>query len=76
MTITHRDRELFESRKADISETGFAVVPPPKGTRRGWLVRDRAKFNRWKPRRFASELEAVTFAWQAWEFKTGRRTDF
>jgi len=33
------------------------------------------KFNWWKNSyKFKSEIEAVTWAWKAWEFKTGQRS--
>lgn len=70
------DEEYFDGRKKNLSTTGFSVVPcraKPEAPIAYWLVQDRDRFNRWRNRKVETELQGVTWAWAAWEFKTGQR---
>lgn len=76
--VSKWDLQAFEPRKRDLHRTGFEVIPvTTKAGSTVWLVKDKPhKFNRWKgTRRFATEIEAVTWAWRAWDFKLGNRSN-
>lgn len=76
-TVSKWDLQAFEARKRDLRFTGFQVIPLQyKDGSTQWLVKDGPhKFNRWKHSyRFSNEIEAVTWAWKAWDFKCGHRS--
>jgi hypothetical protein len=76
--VSRFDEEYFEGRKKHLSTTGFSVVPcrvKPGAPIAYWLVQDRDRFNRWRNRKVETELQGVTWAWAAWEFKCGLRQE-
>lgn len=71
--ISNFDRACFVARRAFLWRMKFAMWQSRAGH---WIVKDQDTFCTWATRRFGTEIEAVTWATRAWEFKTGQRQVF